>query len=85
MSKLIPPGMESQIFGFYEITDKGSSFIGPAVVSLISQFTGSIRNSFFFVFPMLVLSCIMVYFLDDESGQAQAREYKDDNLNNKNI
>ncbi len=43
MSSLIPSGLEAQLFGFYEITDKGSSFIGPAIVTLITQYTNNIR------------------------------------------
>ena len=30
--QLIPPGYETQFFGLFEITDKGSSWMGPIVV-----------------------------------------------------
>ena len=32
--QLIPPGYETQFFGLFEITDKGSSWMGPIVVFL---------------------------------------------------
>eukprot|EP00002_Diphylleia_rotans_P004350 TRINITY_DN1317_c0_g1_i1.p1 TRINITY_DN1317_c0_g1~~TRINITY_DN1317_c0_g1_i1.p1 ORF type:complete len:463 (+),score=104.06 TRINITY_DN1317_c0_g1_i1:187-1575(+) len=36
-AELIPPGMESEFFGLYEITDKGSSWIGPLLVGVILE------------------------------------------------
>lgn len=36
-SHLIPVGAESQMFGLYELTDKGSSWIDPSLAALISN------------------------------------------------
>ncbi len=75
MSSLIPSGMEAQLFGFYEITDKGSSFIGPAVVTVITQQTGNLRNGLFFVLPMLLVPTALLWTLDDKQGAIAARSY----------
>jgi MFS transporter, UMF1 family len=32
-AQLTPPGREAEFFGFYELTDKGSSWIGPAMTA----------------------------------------------------
>eukprot|EP00951_Prasinocladus_malaysianus_P007133 scaffold51337_cov36-Prasinocladus_malaysianus.AAC.1 len=37
----IPPGAESRFFSLFEITDRGSSWLGPVIVSVIVQFTGT--------------------------------------------
>jgi UMF1 family MFS transporter len=42
-SKLIPKNKEAEYFSFYEISEKGSSWIGPLVFGLVYQFTLSYR------------------------------------------
>jgi UMF1 family MFS transporter len=39
-AELIPPGMESEFFGLYEITDRGSSWLGPVLVALCTDMLG---------------------------------------------
>ena len=40
-SQLIPNGKEGEYFGFYEISDKGTSWMGPLVFGLSLQMTGN--------------------------------------------
>ncbi len=40
-SQLIPKGKEGEYFGFYEISDKGTSWLGPLLFGLTFQATGS--------------------------------------------
>jgi len=42
-SHLIPRGKEAEYFGFYTISDKGTSWLGTLVFGLALQFTGSYR------------------------------------------
>ncbi|GIF13508.1 MFS transporter [Actinoplanes teichomyceticus] len=42
-SQLIPHGREGEYYGFYEISDKGTSWLGPLFFGLIFQLTGSYR------------------------------------------
>ena len=42
-SQLIPRGREGEYYGFYEISDKGTSWLGPLVFGLIFQLTTSYR------------------------------------------
>ncbi|MBO0826829.1 MAG: MFS transporter, partial [Streptosporangiales bacterium] len=44
-SQLVPRGREAEYFGFYEISDKGTSWIGPLVFGLALQLTGSYRSA----------------------------------------
>jgi UMF1 family MFS transporter len=39
-SQLIPKGKEGEYFGFYEISDKGTSWMGPLVFGISLQMTG---------------------------------------------
>ncbi|XVU30288.1 MFS transporter [Actinoplanes sp. CA-054009] len=42
-SQLIPAGKEGEYYGFYEISDKGTSWLGPLAFGLIFQLTNSYR------------------------------------------
>ncbi|MFC7533124.1 MFS transporter [Actinoplanes sp. GCM10030250] len=53
-SQLIPEGKEGEYYGFYEISDKGTSWLGPLFFGLIFQLTNSYR---------LGIISLMVFFL----------------------
>jgi UMF1 family MFS transporter len=60
-SQLIPPGKEAEYFGFYEISDRGTSWLGPFLFALTYQLTESYRYAifsliFFFVVGGFLLS-----------------------------
>jgi UMF1 family MFS transporter len=42
-SQLIPAGREGEYYGFYEISDKGTSWLGPLLFGLVFQLTSSYR------------------------------------------
>ena len=42
-SQLIPDGKEGEYYGFYEISDKGTSWLGPLLFGVIFQLTDSYR------------------------------------------
>jgi MFS transporter, UMF1 family len=59
-SRMIPAGRESSFFGLYEVAERGTSWMGPLVFSIIVARTGSYRQAilsliFFFVVGMLIL------------------------------
>ncbi|MCB0176003.1 MAG: MFS transporter [Anaerolineae bacterium] len=59
-SKMIPPTQESAYFSLYEISERGTSWIGPIVFGLAVQLTGSSRVALlpliaFFVIGILIL------------------------------
>jgi UMF1 family MFS transporter len=59
-SKMIPAGKESSFFGLYEVSERGTSWIGPLLFSLVVSRTGSYRLAllsliFFFVVGLIVL------------------------------
>eukprot|EP00002_Diphylleia_rotans_P004142 TRINITY_DN1299_c0_g1_i1.p1 TRINITY_DN1299_c0_g1~~TRINITY_DN1299_c0_g1_i1.p1 ORF type:complete len:233 (-),score=43.55 TRINITY_DN1299_c0_g1_i1:410-1108(-) len=74
-SELIPPGMESEFFGLYEITDKGSSWIGPLLVALILQMTNSMRWGMFILFLFFLIPMLILRPLDVRKGQEEIAAY----------
>ena len=72
---MLPEGLEAQFFGLYSFTDKGSSWIGPAVVSGVLQSTGNFRLAFVFPIVVLLPPVALLLMIDYGRGAADARDY----------
>jgi MFS transporter, UMF1 family len=42
-SRMVPPGREAEFFSFYEISERGTSWLGPLLFGLANQLFGSLR------------------------------------------
>jgi MFS-type transporter involved in bile tolerance (Atg22 family) len=72
-SQMIPREREAEFFSFYEISDKGTSWIGTALFGLVTQWTGSMRTAIFslvvlFVGGLLILITVNVPRAIREAG-----------------
>ncbi|KAI9141225.1 autophagy-related protein 22-like protein [Paraphysoderma sedebokerense] len=84
MSDLIPSGCESEFFSLYEITNKGSSWVGPLVVGIISNATNDLRYSFIFILAMIAIPLPLLYMVDPIKGKEEAKQYEiEEKLRNK--
>jgi UMF1 family MFS transporter len=63
-SQMIPAGYEATFFGLYEITDRGTSWIGPLLFGLVVGATGSYRQSILSLI-VLFLGGIVLLLLTD--------------------
>jgi UMF1 family MFS transporter len=69
---LVPPGSEAAFYALYAVTDKGSSAIGPAIVGMIVDVTGTIRPAFAFLAILIALPVPLIYIIDTDKGRADA-------------
>ncbi|MHA3705184.1 MFS transporter [Jatrophihabitans sp. YIM 134969] len=72
-SRMIPAGKEAEYFGFYEISDSGTSWLGPLIFSVAYQTTGSYRSALvslvvFFVVGFVLLAFVPVRRAIEASG-----------------
>ncbi|GMH88206.1 hypothetical protein TL16_g11087 [Triparma laevis f. inornata] len=67
-TRFIPKGREHEFFGFYEVTDKGTSWLGPLIVGIVVNITGSLRQGFFSVFFFMVIGGLLLWRVDVEKG-----------------
>lgn len=63
-SQLIPSGKEAEYFGFYEISDRGTSWLGPFLFALTFQLSGSYRYAIFSLVFFFVAGGILLSKLD---------------------
>lgn len=59
-ARMIPKGKEASFFGLYEVSERGTSWMGPLLFSIVIARTGSYRAAllsliFFFVVGLIVL------------------------------
>jgi UMF1 family MFS transporter len=73
-SLLIPKGQESEYFGLYEISDKGTSWLGPLLFGLALQFTGSYRVAILSLIVFFVAGLLLLLKVDVRQGMQQATD-----------
>lgn len=63
-SQMIPAGHESAFFGIYEISERGTSWIGPIVFGLVAQLTNSYRPAILALAGFFIAGSILLYFVN---------------------
>jgi UMF1 family MFS transporter len=61
-SQMIPENRESEYFSFYEISERGTSWIGPLVFGLAVQITGTQRIAILSLITFFIVGLVMLYF-----------------------
>jgi UMF1 family MFS transporter len=59
-SRLVPAGSEARYFGFYEISDAGTSWLGPLLFGIAYQNTGSYRTALISLVVFFVLGFVLL-------------------------
>jgi UMF1 family MFS transporter len=71
-SQMIPPGQEAEYFSLYEVSERGTSWLGPAIFALAYQFTGSYRISILSIIVLFVLGLAVLTRVNVRRAIAEA-------------
>ena len=63
-SQMIPRGRESSFFGLYEISEKGTSWMGQLLFAVIVGATGSFRHAILGLIFFFVIGSVILLFTD---------------------
>ena len=63
-SQMIPAGRESSFFGLYEISEKGTSWMGQIMFTIIVGATGSFRYAILGLIFFFVVGSVVLLFTD---------------------
>jgi UMF1 family MFS transporter len=63
-SLMIPKGQEAEFFSIYEVSDKGTSWLGPLVFGLAYNLTHSYRTAILSVAIFLILGLLLLLFVN---------------------
>ncbi len=73
-SQMIPKGRESGFFSFYEISEKGTSWMGQLVFTIVVGSTGSFRQAILALIFFFVVGSIILFFTNTDKAIAEAAE-----------
>jgi len=71
-SRMIPEGKEAAFFGLYEVSERGTSWMGPLLFSIVIARTGSYRQALFSLIVFFVVGLVVLWFTDTDKAIHQA-------------
>jgi MFS transporter, UMF1 family len=67
-SRMIPRGREASFFGIYEVSDRGTSWLGPLTFGTVVAATNSYRQALLSLIIFFVAGTIILYFADTDQA-----------------
>ena len=61
-SQMIPRGREASFFGIYEVSERGTSWLGPFVFGAVVAATNSYRHALLSLIIFFVVGTVILYF-----------------------
>ncbi len=71
-SQMVPSGKEAEYFGVYEISERGTSWIGPILFAVVNQVTGSYRVAILALVAFFVVGGALLTRLDVRTAITEA-------------
>lgn len=71
-SLMIPTGREAEYFSLYEVSDKGTSWLGPLLFAMAFQFTNSYRLSILSLILFLIIGLSLLVFVNVDKAIKEA-------------
>ena len=71
-SQMIPPGREASFFGLYEISERGTSWIGPLIFGIVAGATNSYRQAILSLIVLFLAGMLLLFFTDTDEAIREA-------------
>ena len=71
-SRMIPAGKEAAFFGLYEVSERGTSWMGPLLFSIVIARTGSYRLALLSLIFFFVVGLVVLWITDTDRGIHEA-------------
>ena len=71
-SKMIPEGKEAAFFGLYEVSERGTSWMGPLLFSIVIARTGSYRQALLSLIVFFVVGLLVLWFTNTDQAIREA-------------
>ena len=62
-SQMVPPGKEAQYFSIYEIGERATSWMGPALFAIVAGATGSYRPAIISLVVFFFIGLVLMFFV----------------------
>ena len=74
-AQMIPDGKEAEFYSFYEISERGTSWIGPLIFGLANQIFGSLRYGILSLIFFFIAGLIILPFVKVDKAIADVKKY----------
>lgn len=71
-SRMIPAGREASFFGLYEVSERGTSWLGPLIFGIVVAMTNSYRQALLSLIALFLIGTIILYFTDTDRAIHEA-------------
>jgi len=71
-SRMIPEGREASFFGLYEVSERGTSWLGPLIFGIVVAITDSYRQALLSLIALFVIGTIILYLTDTDKAIHEA-------------
>lgn len=71
-SRMIPAGREASFFGLYEVSERGTSWLGPLIFGVVVAMTNSYRQALLSLIALFVIGTIILYLTDTDRAIHEA-------------
>lgn len=72
---MIPDGREAEFYSFYEVSERGTSWIGPALFAFVNQVFGSLRPAILSLIFLFVMGLIVLPFVNERKAIEDVKQY----------
>ena len=70
MGRFVPPRLENEFFGFFAFSGKLTAFLGPFLLGLTTQVTGTQRLGVAVILVLFLIGLVLLMFVDEQEGAA---------------
>jgi UMF1 family MFS transporter len=74
-SQMIPTGKEAEFYSFYEVSERGTSWIGPLLFGLMNQLFGNLRLAILSLIFFFVVGLMILPFVNVKKAIADVKKY----------
>jgi len=71
-SRMIPAGKEAAFFGLYEVSERGTSWMGPLLFSIVIARTGSYRQALLSLVFFFLIGLVLLWITNTDKGIHEA-------------
>jgi len=75
-AQMIPDGKEAEYYSFYEISERGTSWIGPLIFGVMNQAFGNLRPALLSLIFFFVMGLIILPFVKVDKAIADVKAYQ---------
>jgi len=74
-AQMIPKSKEAEFFSIYEISERGTSWLGPMVFGIANQVFGNLRIAIIFLILFFVVGFILLLFVNENKAIDDVRKF----------